>query len=240
MRGVNMLEISDLDVRYGEFLALRGVSLNVQEGELAVVLGANGAGKSTLFRAINGLMKPTSGKIEFRGSNIAGRPANAVVKAGIAQSAEGRHLFPELSVQKNLTLGAYLRRRDRGGIKSSLERVNELFPILRDKRNDPAGSLSGGQQQMVAIGRALMAEPKLLILDEPSLGLAPLVTKQMLDAIVEINHDGITVLLAEQNAQAALGIADKGYVIENGRVTLEGTRDELMGNSEVRRAYLGA
>jgi branched-chain amino acid transport system ATP-binding protein len=240
MRGIDMLEISDLDVRYGEFLALRGVSLNVQEGELAVVLGANGAGKSTLFRAINGLMKPTSGKIEFRGSNIAGRPANAVVKAGIAQSAEGRHLFPELSVQKNLTLGAYLRRRDRAGVKSSLERVNELFPILRDKRNDPAGSLSGGQQQMVAIGRALMAEPKLLILDEPSLGLAPLVTKQMLDAVVEINHDGITVLLAEQNAQAALGIADKGYIIENGRVTLEGTRDELMDNSEVRRAYLGA
>jgi branched-chain amino acid transport system ATP-binding protein len=236
---MKMLEISDLNVRYGEFLALRGVSLNVQEGELTVVLGANGAGKSTLFRAINGLLKPTSGKIEFCGANIAGRPANAVVKAGIAQSAEGRHLFPELSVQKNLTLGAYLRRRDRAGVKSSLERVNELFPILRDKRNDPAGSLSGGQQQMVAIGRALMAEPKLLILDEPSLGLAPLITKQMLDAVVEINHDGITVLLAEQNAQAALGIADKGYVIENGSVTLEGTRDELMNNSEVRRAYLG-
>lgn len=235
-----MLEISDLNVRYGDFLALRGVSLNVQEGELAVVLGANGAGKSTLFRAINGLLKPSSGKIEFRGSRIEGRPANAVVKAGIAQSAEGRHLFPELSVQKNLTLGAYLRRRDRAGIKSSLERVHELFPILHDKRGDPAGSLSGGQQQMVAIGRALMAEPKLLILDEPSLGLAPLVTKQMLDAVVEINHGGITVLLAEQNAQAALGIAHKGYVVENGLVTLEGSREELMDNSEVRRAYLGA
>ena len=235
-----MLEISDLNVRYGEFLALRGVSLNVEEGELAVVLGANGAGKSTLFRTINGLIKPASGKIEFRGASIGGRPANAVVKAGIAQSAEGRHLFPGLSVQKNLTLGAYLRRRDRAGIKRSLERVHELFPILHDKRNDPAGSLSGGQQQMVAIGRALMAEPKLLILDEPSLGLAPLVTQQMLDAVVEINHGGITVLLAEQNAQAALGIAHKGYVIENGLVTLQGTRDELMDNSEVRRAYMGA
>jgi branched-chain amino acid transport system ATP-binding protein len=234
-----MLEISNLSVRYGEFLALRSVSLRVSEGELAVVLGANGAGKSTLFRTINGLMKPDSGEIEFLGSRIDGRPANAVVKAGVAQSAEGRHLFPELSVQKNLTLGAYLRRRDRAGIKSSLERVNELFPILHDKRNDPAGSLSGGQQQMVAIGRALMAEPKLLILDEPSLGLAPLVTKQMLDAVVEINHGGITVLLAEQNAQAALAIAHKGYVIENGLVTLEGTRDELMDNSEVRRAYMG-
>ncbi|WP_047866141.1 ABC transporter ATP-binding protein [Rubrobacter aplysinae] len=235
-----MLEISDLSVRYGEFLALRGVSLEVAEGELVVVLGANGAGKSTLFRTINGLMKPDSGEITFQGSRIDGRPANAVVKAGIAQSAEGRHLFPELSVQKNLTLGAYLRRRDRAGVKSSIERVYELFPILYDKRNDPAGSLSGGQQQMVAIGRALMAEPRLLILDEPSLGLAPLVTKQMLEAVVEINHGGITVLLAEQNAQAALGIAHKGYVIENGLVTLEGTRDELMDNSEVRRAYMGA
>jgi len=235
----NMLEVSDLNVRYGEFLALRGVSLNVREGELVVVLGANGAGKSTLFLTINGLLKPASGEIEFRGSRIEGRPANAVVKSGIAQSAEGRHLFPELSVHKNLTLGAYLRRRDRAGIKRSLERVHELFPVLYDKRNDPAGSLSGGQQQMAAIGRALMAEPKLLILDEPSLGLAPLVTKQMLDAVVEINHSGITVLLAEQNARAALEIAHKGYVIENGRITLEGTRDELMGDSEVRRAYMG-
>lgn len=235
-----MLEISDLKVRYGEFLALRGVSLKVEEGELAVVLGANGAGKSTLFRTINGLIKPASGEIVFRGSHIEGRPANSVVKSGIAQSAEGRHLFPELSVLKNLTLGAYLRRRDREGVKETLDRVYELFPILHDKRSDPAGSLSGGQQQMAAIGRALMAGPRLLILDEPSLGLAPLVTQQMLDAVVEINRGGITVLLAEQNAQAALKIAHKGYVMEEGHVSLSGSREELMDNSEVRRAYMGA
>ena len=235
-----MLEISDLKVRYGEFLALRGVSLKVEEGELAVVLGANGAGKSTLFRTINGLIKPASGEIVFRGGHIEGRPANSVVKAGIAQSAEGRHLFPELSVLKNLTLGAYLRRRDREGVKETLDRVYELFPILYDKRSDPAGSLSGGQQQMAAIGRALMAGPRLLILDEPSLGLAPLVTQQMLDAVVEINNGGITVLLAEQNAQAALKIAHKGYVMEEGHISLSGSREELMDNSEVRRAYMGA
>lgn len=235
-----MLEISELNVRYGEFLALRGVSLKVEEGELAVVLGANGAGKSTLFRTINGLIKPASGEIVFRGGHIEGRPANSVVKAGIAQSAEGRHLFPELSVLKNLTLGAYLRRRDREGVKETLDRVYELFPILYDKRSDPAGSLSGGQQQMAAIGRALMAGPRLLILDEPSLGLAPLVTQQMLDAVVEINNGGITVLLAEQNAQAALKIAHKGYVMEEGHISLSGSREELMDNSEVRRAYMGA
>lgn len=235
-----MLEISDLSVRYGEFLALRGVSLQVEEGELAVVLGANGAGKSTLFRTINGLIKPASGEIVFRGDRIEGRPANAVVKAGISQSAEGRHLFPGLSVLKNLTLGAYLRRKDRSGVKETLNRVYELFPILYDKRGDAAGSLSGGQQQMVAIGRALMAGPRLLILDEPSLGLAPLVTQQMLDAVVEINQSGITVLLAEQNAQAALQIAHKGYVMEEGRIALGGSREELMDNSDVRRAYMGA
>lgn len=235
-----MLEISELNVRYGEFLALRGVSLKVEEGELAVVLGANGAGKSTLFRTINGLIKPASGEIVFRGNHIEGRPANAVVKAGIAQSAEGRHLFPELSVLKNLTLGAYLRRGNREGVKETLNRVYELFPILYDKRSDPAGSLSGGQQQMAAIGRALMAGPQLLIMDEPSLGLAPLITKQMLDAVVEINRGGMTVLLAEQNAQAALKIAHKGYVMEEGHISLSGSREELMDNSEVRRAYMGA
>lgn len=235
-----MLEVSDLSVRYGEFVALRGVDLRVDEGELVVVLGANGAGKSTLFRTINGLMKPASGSISFHGEEIGGRPANAVVSRGIAQSAEGRHLFPELSVLKNLTLGAYIRRHDRAGINESLEEVYELFPILREKRRDPAGSLSGGQQQMVAIGRALMARPKLLILDEPSLGLAPLVARQVLEAVVQINQTGMMVLLAEQNAQAALKIAHRGYVVENGEITLQGTRDELLGNGEIRRAYMGA
>lgn len=235
-----MLEVSNLSVRFGEFVALNGVDLTVEEGELVVVLGANGAGKSTLFRTINGLIKPAAGEIKFYGDEIGGRPANAVVAAGIAQSAEGRHLFPELSVLKNLTLGAYLRRRDKTGIKQSLDETYTLFPILEEKQNDPAGSLSGGQQQMVAIGRALMARPKLLILDEPSLGLAPLVARQVLDAVVEINSSGIMVLLAEQNAQAALKVAHRGYVIENGEVFLQGTRDELLDNSDVRRAYMGA
>ncbi len=235
-----MLEVSDLSVRYGEFVALRDVSLRVDEGEFVVVLGANGAGKSTLFRTINGLMRPSAGEISFHGESIGGRPANTVVSRGIAQSAEGRHLFPELSVLKNLTLGAYIRRRDRASINESLEEVYELFPILREKRRDPAGSLSGGQQQMVAIGRALMAKPKLLILDEPSLGLGPLVARQVLDAVVRINQTGIMVLLAEQNAQAALKIAHRGYVVENGEITLQGTREELLGNGDIRRAYMGA
>lgn len=235
-----MLDVSNLSVRFGEFVALRDINLKVEEGELVVVLGANGAGKSTLFRTINGLIRPASGEIKFYGQSVGGRPANAVVKAGIAQSAEGRHLFPELSVLKNLTLGAYLRRRDKAGVRESLEEVFELFPILREKQRDPAGSLSGGQQQMAAIGRALMAKPKLLILDEPSLGLAPLVTQQVFDAVVEINKTGIMVLLAEQDAQAALKIAHRGYVIENGEIVLKGARNELLDNKEVRRAYMGA
>jgi branched-chain amino acid transport system ATP-binding protein len=235
-----VLDISNLNVRFGEFVALRDINLNVEEGELVVVLGANGAGKSTLFRTINGLIPPASGEIKFYGQSIGGRPASAVVKAGIAQSAEGRHLFPELSVLKNLTLGAYLRRRDKARVRESLEEVFALFPILGEKQRDPAGSLSGGQQQMLAIGRALMAKPKLLILDEPSLGLAPLVTRQVFDAVVEINETGIMVLLAEQDAQAALKIARRGYVIENGEIVLKGSSNELLGNEEVRRAYMGA
>lgn len=235
-----MLEVSDLTVRFGEFAALKGVDVRVEERELVVVLGANGAGKSTLFRTINGLIKPSGGTVSFFGESIGGRPANAVVKRGVSQSAEGRHLFPELSVLKNLTLGAYLRRRDRAGVRGTLEDVYGLFPVLREKQGDPAGSLSGGQQQMVAIGRALMAKPKLLILDEPSLGLAPLVVRQVLDAVVKINESGIMVLLAEQNARAALKIAHRGYVIENGAVVVQGSRDELMDNGEVRRAYMGA
>ncbi|MGB3682910.1 MAG: ABC transporter ATP-binding protein [Rubrobacteraceae bacterium] len=234
-----MLEVSELTVRFGEFVALEDVSLKVERGELVVLLGANGAGKSTLFRTINGLIKPDSGNIRLDDKDLTGLPANAVVKAGVAQSAEGRHLFPQLSVLKNLTLGAYLRRRDKSGVKATLEEVYELFPILRDKRDDPAGSLSGGQQQMVAIGRAVMAKPEVLILDEPSLGLAPLLAQEVLDAVVEINEGGIMVLLAEQNAQAALKIAHRGYVMENGVITVRGSKEELMDNSEIQRAYMG-
>ncbi|MGI8866604.1 MAG: ABC transporter ATP-binding protein, partial [Rubrobacteraceae bacterium] len=195
-----MLEVRDLSVRFGEFVALEGVDIDVEVGELVVLFGANGAGKSTLFRTINGLIPPYSGEIKFNDKDIAGLKANAVVASGISQSAEGRHLFPQLSVQKNLTLGAYLRRRDKAGVRSSLEEAYELFPILRDKKDDPSGSLSGGQQQMVAIGRALMARPRVSLLDEPSMGLAPMIIQQIFRIISEINSQGTTVLLVEQNA----------------------------------------
>jgi branched-chain amino acid transport system ATP-binding protein len=234
-----LLEISALTIRFGEFTALQDVSLVVRAGEIVVLLGANGAGKSTLFRTISGLERPAGGSIRLQGREIGGLRPNQIVGAGIAQGPEGKHLFAELSVEKNLRLGAYPHRRDRDGIRKSLEDVYSLFPILRDKQSQSAGSLSGGQQQMVVIGRALMARPRLLLLDEPSLGLAPLVVQEVLDAISELNRRGTTVLFAEQNAHAALQIANRGYVVESGRITVEGTRDELLGNPEVRKAYLG-
>lgn len=233
------LIVRDLTVRYGEFVALRGVNLTVAPGEIVVLLGANGAGKSTLFRTISGLQRPTSGTITYAGQPIAGRSPEDIIRRGVAQCAEGRLLFPELSVQKNLILGAYIHRSDRAGVNRSLEEVYELFPILRDKRHDAAGSMSGGQQQMLAIGRALMARPQLLLLDEPSLGLAPLVVEQVLQVTQQINRAGTSVLLAEQNAYAALQIAHRGYVLENGTLTLEGTRESLLGNDAVRSAYIG-
>lgn len=235
-----MLRIDRLSVQYGSFIALRSVNLEVREGELVVLLGANGAGKSTLFQAISGLLKPAAGDIRFMSQSIGGWQPDRIVKAGIAQCPEGRHLFPTMSVLKNLMLGAYVHRRDKAGVASSLKRIFELFPILYDKRDQPAGLLSGGQQQMVAIGRALMSRPRLLLLDEPSIGLAPLVVRQVFETITEINRSGTSVLLAEQNAYAALQIAHRGYVIENGLLTLEGTREELQRNEEIRRAYIGA
>jgi branched-chain amino acid transport system ATP-binding protein len=234
-----MLEVKGLSVRYGLFEALRDVSLQVGGGEIVVMLGANGAGKSTLFRTLAGLTRPASGSIRFLGQELAGCSAFQVVRAGIALGPEGKHLFPELSVRKNLLLGAYPHRRDRAGVERSMEDVFSLFPALREKARDAAGSLSGGQQQMVVIGRALMARPRLLLLDEPSLGLAPRVVDEVLEAIAELNRRGTSVLLAEQNAHAALRIATRGYVMETGEVALTGSRDELLGNSEVKRAYLG-
>ncbi|MEX2583148.1 MAG: ABC transporter ATP-binding protein [Gemmatimonadota bacterium] len=234
-----MLDVSSLTVRYGAFEVLHEVSLNVQPGEIVVLLGANGAGKSTLFKTISGLVRPLTGSVRFEGRELAGCPAYEVVRAGIALGPEGKHLFPDLSVRKNLMLGAYPHRRDRDGVQRSMEEVFSLFPVLRQKAKDAAGSLSGGQQQMVVIGRALMARPKLLLLDEPSLGLAPLVVDEVLGAIAELNRRGTSVLLAEQNAHAALRIATRGYVIETGEVALEGSREELLDNGEVRRAYLG-
>jgi branched-chain amino acid transport system ATP-binding protein len=234
-----LLEISELTIRFGEFEALHEVSLAVREREVVVLLGANGAGKSTLLRTISGLERPAGGSIRLQGREIGGLRPNEIVAAGIAQGPEGKHLFPDLSVEKNLRLGAYPHRRDRDGVRKSLDDVYSLFPILRDKQSQSAGSLSGGQQQMVVIGRALMARPRLLLLDEPSLGLAPLVVQEVLDAIMELNRRGTTVLFAEQNAHAALQIASRGYVVESGRITVEGSRDQLLGNPEVRKAYLG-
>ena len=234
-----MLEVRDLVVRFGSFSALRGVSVDVRQGEVVVLLGANGAGKSTLFRAISGLHAPSEGTIGLEGKDVTKWPAHKLVAAGIAQAPEGKHLFPEASVTKNLKLGGYVRRKDPTGVQRTMDEVFELFPVLKQKARDPAGTLSGGQQQMLAIGRALMARPRLLLLDEPSLGLAPLVVEEVFGAIAKINAGGTSVLLAEQNAHAALKVAHRGYVIEEGSVALEGRREALMGNEEVRRAYIG-
>ncbi|SEM91632.1 ABC transporter ATP-binding protein [Lihuaxuella thermophila] len=235
-----MLKLIDVTVKYGSSTALHSVNLEVNQGELVVLLGANGAGKSTIFRTISGLLKPVSGQVAFMGQSIGGWSPDRIVKAGIVQCPEGRNLFPEMSVLKNLTLGAYIHRKDKAGIARSLQNIYELFPVLYEKKEQPAGSLSGGQQQMVAIARALMARPKLLLLDEPSVGLAPLIVEQMFKTIEKINRDGTSVLLAEQNAFAALQIARRGYVIENGHLVLEGARETLCDNEEVRRAYIGA
>jgi branched-chain amino acid transport system ATP-binding protein len=234
-----MLEVRDLTVRFGSFEALDGVSIDVREGEIVVLLGANGAGKSTLFRTVSGLHRAAAGTIRLEGEDVTTWPAHRLVTAGISQAPEGKHLFPEASVTKNLRLGAYVRRKDKDGVRESMEDVFDLFPVLREKARDAAGTLSGGQQQMLAIGRALMARPRLLLLDEPSLGLAPLVVEEVFASIHKINERGTSVLLAEQNAHAALKVAHRGYVIEEGRVALGGARAELMGNEEVRRAYIG-
>ncbi|WOD29980.1 ABC transporter ATP-binding protein [Alloalcanivorax xenomutans] len=235
-----MLKLENVDAKYDSFKALDNVSMTVGQGELVVLLGANGAGKTTLFNTISGLLKPSAGSITLNGEDVTGRRPSALVQAGVVQCPEGRKLFPEMSVMKNLVLGAYVHRRDKAGIKKTLDQVLEMFPILEEKKNQAAGSLSGGQQQMVAIGRALMGRPKLLMLDEPSLGLAPLVVKQMFETIQTINRAGTTVLLAEQNAFAALKIATRAYVIENGRLVMEGDRDAMLGNEAVRKAYIGA
>ena len=234
-----MLEVRNLSVRYGAYTALHGVNLTVNSGEIVVLLGANGAGKSSLFRTLSGLQRPSGGDAVYNGETLTlGRPERCVA-LGVSLCPEGRLLFPLLSVEKNLRLGAYTHRRDAAGNQTELERIYALFPILSDKRADPAGSLSGGQQQMVAIGRALMARPKVLLLDEPSLGLAPLVVDQVFAAVERVNEAGVSVLLAEQNAFAALGIAHRAYVMEGGHVTIEGSRDELLHDDRVRSAYLG-
>jgi branched-chain amino acid transport system ATP-binding protein len=235
-----MLTLDNVSLHYGSFRALNGVRLNAREGELVVLLGANGAGKSSIFLTTSGLHRAAGGSIKFRERELVGMKPSQIVQTGVVQCPEGRKLFPAMSVLKNLMLGAYVHRGDKAGNKKRLDEVLGLFPVLDERKDDAAGSLSGGQQQMVAIGRAMMGRPQALLLDEPSLGLAPLVVKMVFEAIERINKAGTTVLLAEQNAFAALKIAHRAYVIEGGRIVMEGDRDSLLNNEAVRRAYIGA
>ena len=233
-----MLEIKDLHVSYGGIQALRGVSLTVPEGKIVTLIGANGAGKSTLMRTISGLVKAQSGSILWNGQEILTKPIDQIVAGGIAMSPEGRRVFADLTVVENLKIGAYLRR-DKADIQQDLEWVYSLFPRLKERSWQSAGTLSGGEQQMLAVGRALMSKPKLLMLDEPSLGLAPLVVREIFDIIRTVNQQGITVLLNEQNANMALKVADYAYVLETGNLTMSGTGAQLLSDPQVKAAYLG-
>ncbi len=233
-----MLRVEDINVYYGAIHAIKGISLEVNDGEIVALIGSNGAGKSTTLRTISGLMKPKKGRIMYDGEDITGVPAHKIVGKGLCQVPEGRHVFANMTVLENLELGAYLRN-DKDGIAKDMEAVFEKFPRLLERKNQIAGTLSGGEQQMLAMARALMSRPKLLLLDEPSMGLAPLLVKEIFNIIKEINASGTTVLLVEQNANMALSIADKAYVLETGRITLSGTAAELASSEEVRKAYLG-
>jgi branched-chain amino acid transport system ATP-binding protein len=234
-----VLTVEGLKARYGRIEALKGVDLTVAAGEIVALVGANGAGKTTLLRTISGIEPAAAGRIVFEGQPIERLASHARVALGIAQSPEGRQVFGPLSVEDNLRLGGYRRRDGGAAVAADLERCFALFPILKERRRQAAGSLSGGQQQMLAIARALMAAPKLLLLDEPSLGLAPVIVDQILEAIARLRSEGVTILLVEQNAAAALAIADRGYVLELGKVTLTGSGQELLDDPKVREAYLG-
>ncbi len=232
----NILEIKDLQVRYGGIEAVKGISLEVPEGEIVTLIGANGAGKSSTLRTIAGLVKPAAGNILFKGEDITGMDANEIVKRGITLVPEGRRIFPDMTVLENLKIGAYLRKDD---LTDDLNWVFDLFPRLKERSWQAGGTLSGGEQQMLAVGRALMSRPKVIMMDEPSLGLAPIIVKGIFDIIKEINKQGVTVLLIEQNANMALKTADIGYVMETGRITLQGTGADLLTNEAVKAAYLG-
>ena len=234
-----ILELEDVHTYYGAIQALKGISIEVREGEIVTLIGANGAGKSTTLRSINGLNRPRRGKIRFKGEEITNRPAHEIVKLGIAQSPEGRRLFPRMSVLENLEMGAFQRARGDKDMQSDLERVYTLFPRLAERKSQHAGTLSGGEQQMVAIGRALMARPKLLMLDEPSMGLAPIFVERIFDIVREINAQGTPILLVEQNALMALDVANRGYVLETGHVALADDAKSLRNNEQVRKTYLG-
>ena len=233
-----MLEIENLDVYYGAVHALKGVTVRADQGEIVTLIGANGAGKSTLLRAISGLVPARAGSIRFEGRDLRRVPPHEIVGLGISQSPEGRMVFANLSVEDNLELGAYLRR-DRAAIRADRDKAFQLFPRLLERRRQPAGTLSGGEQQMLAIARALMSKPRLLLLDEPSLGLAPLLVREIFKTIAEIHRNGVTVILVEQNAHMALSVAGRGYVLETGAVRLEDKASALLANPEVQSAYLG-
>jgi branched-chain amino acid transport system ATP-binding protein len=236
-----VLVLTSVVTYYGSIQALKGISLHVNEGEIVALIGANGAGKTTTLRTVSGLLAPRRGRVSFRGRDVGGRPPEAIVRAGISQVPEGRQLFAPLSVRDNLLLGAYHRSRaeKRASLSKDLGHVYTLFPVLRERVHQLAGTLSGGEQQMLAIGRALMSRPQLMLLDEPSLGLAPRAARTIFEAIPEFRSQGLTVLLVEQNARAALQIADRAYVLETGRVVMEGSAQELLHQPEVQRAYLG-
>lgn len=233
-----MLEIKDLHVSYGGIQALRGVSLNVPDGKIVTLIGANGAGKSTLMRTISGLVKAQSGSILWNGQELLGKPIDQIVSSGIAMSPEGRRVFADLTVLENLKIGAYLRK-DKAETEKDLEWVYSLFPRLKERSWQSAGTLSGGEQQMLAVGRALMAKPKMILMDEPSMGLSPLLVKEIFAIIQEVNKQGITILLVEQNAKMALAISDRAYVLETGNISIEGNAADLLNDPRVKKAYLG-
>ncbi|MEV5609270.1 ABC transporter ATP-binding protein [Streptomyces sp. NPDC052225] len=233
-----LLEVEDLKVAYGKIEAVKGISFSVEEGQVVTLIGTNGAGKTTTLRTLSGLLKPLSGKIMFNGQPLNTVPAHKIVAMGLAHSPEGRRIFPRLSIAENLQLGAFLRK-DTAGIEKDMQRAYDLFPILGERRKQAAGTLSGGEQQMLAMGRALMSQPKLLMLDEPSMGLSPIMMQKIMATIVELKAQGTTILLVEQNAQAALSLADHGHVMEVGSIVLSGTGQDLLHDESVRKAYLG-
>ena len=233
-----LLDVKDIHVFYGNIEAVKGMSFHVDRGEIVCLIGANGAGKTTTLRTVSGLLRPGEGAIFYEGQRIDLLPAHEIVGLGVAQSPEGRRIFPRMSVRENLDMGAFIRR-DAAGQREDMDRILDLFPILKERARQAAGTLSGGEQQMLAMGRALMARPKLLLLDEPSMGLAPIVVQTIFDTIRDINDQGMTVLLVEQNAAQALSLAHRGYVIETGKIVLEDEASALLENEQVRKAYLG-
>ena len=233
-----LLEVEDLRVAYGKIEAVKGISFSVEAGQVVTLIGTNGAGKTTTLRTLSGLLKPLSGKIFFDGQPLNGIPAHKIVSMGLAHSPEGRRIFPRLTIAENLQLGAFLRK-DTADVAKDMQKAYDLFPILGERRNQASGTLSGGEQQMLAMGRALMSRPKLLMLDEPSMGLSPIMMQKIMETITELKSQGTTILLVEQNAQAALSLADRGHVMEIGRIVLSGSGQELLHDESVRKAYLG-